>query len=393
MEDYDVFGEMQNLKDKQVVAFIEDDEDFIVNNLINSDNELIPIRFSYDLSCFSKPYVEKTKTLFTYYFNKDNTFNNELLPLKKHFVHFQRFPFIVYIPLDSKYCSLIQMMHELDIECVHDKNLFISKISNNKKMILIDNDDTLTRSDGIISHRTKKAIKDNKKNGNIIVICTSRPRYQAIEVAKKVGTTNIVISSNGAEIYDISTNKIIDGLYIDKNEILNFVKCAYLNDIRLVLSTGDTDYVTKEVRNANQILIDKSNYNNQLSDLNIKQCMFISSNKNEIKKIKNQIKKNKKVHIVDETKATSNSSEEWFSVSNSNVSKGNALIRLSNYLKIPLKNTIAIGNDKNDISMFNSCGFSVAVANAVDLIKSNVDYVTLSNNNDGVATFLEKLIQ
>lgn len=155
MEDYDVFGEMQNLKDKQVVAFIEDDEDFIVNNLINSDNELIPIRFSYDLSCFSKPYVEKTKTLFTYYFNKDNTFNNELLPLKKHFVHFQRFPFIVYIPLDSKYCSLIQMMHELDIECVHDKNLFISKISNNKKMILIDNDDTLTRSDGTISHRKK----------------------------------------------------------------------------------------------------------------------------------------------------------------------------------------------------------------------------------------------
>ena len=266
MEDYDVFGEMQNLKDKQVVAFIEDDEDFIVNHLINSDNELIPIRLSYDLSCFSKPYVEKTKKLFTYYFNKDNTFNNELLRLKKHFVHFQRFPFIVYIPLDSKYYTLIQMMNELGIECVHDKNLFISKINNNKKMILIDNDDTLTRSDGTISQRTKKAIKDNKKNGNVIIICTSRPRYQAIEVAKKAGTTDIVISSNGAEIYDTSTNEIIYGLYIEKNEVLNFVKCAYSNDVRLVLSTGNTDYVTKEVRNTNQILIDKSNYNNQLSN-------------------------------------------------------------------------------------------------------------------------------
>ena len=132
MEDYDVFGEMQNLKDKKVVAFIEDDEKFILNNLINSDNELIPIRFSYDLSCFSEAYIEKTKTLFTYYFNRDNTFNNELLRLKKHFVHFQRFPFIVYIPLEDKYCNLIKMMKELDIECVHDKNLFISKINNNK---------------------------------------------------------------------------------------------------------------------------------------------------------------------------------------------------------------------------------------------------------------------
>ena len=130
MEDYDVFGEMQNLKEKKVVAFIEDDEDFIVNNLINSDIELISIRFSYDLSCFSKPYIEQTKMLFTYYFNKDNTFNNELLRLKKHFVHFQRFPFIVYIILDEKYYNLIQMMHELDIECIHDRKLFISKINN-----------------------------------------------------------------------------------------------------------------------------------------------------------------------------------------------------------------------------------------------------------------------
>ena len=393
MEDYDVFGEMQNLKDKQVVAFIEDDENFIVNNLINSDNELIPIRFSYDLSCFSEPYIEKTKTLFTYYFSNDNTFDNELLRLKKHFVHFQRFPFIVYIPLEDKYYNLIKMMQKLDIECVHDKNLFISKINNNKKLILIDNDGTIARSDGTISYRTNKVIQKNKEIGNIIIICTSRPRYQAIEVAKIVGTTDIVISSNGAEIYDISSNKIIDGLYIEMDEVLNFVKYAYLKDIRLVLSAGNNDYVTKEVRNSNQILIDKVNYSSQLCDLNIKQCMFIDSKKDEIKKIKNQIKKNGKVSIVDEIKEISKSSEEWFSVSNSNVSKGNALIRLSNYLKVSLKNTIAIGNDRNDISMFNSCGFSVAVANAVDSIKANVDYVTLSNNDDGVAAFLEKLIK
>lgn len=392
MEDYDVFGEMQNLKDKKIVAFIEDDEDFVVNNLINSDNELIPIRFSYDLSGFSKLYIEQTKTLFTYYFNKNNTFNNELLRLKKHFIHFRRFPFIVYIPQDKKYYNLIQMMHALNIECVHDKNLFISKINNNRKLILIDNDDTITKSDGTISCRTKKAIQDNQKVGNIIVICTSRPRYQAIEVAKKAGTTDIVISSNGAEIYDISTNYIIDGSYIEKNEVLNFVEYAYLNDIRLVLSTGNNDYVTKEIRNNNQILIDKYNYNTQLCNLDIKQCMFIDSNKNEIKKLKNKIKRNETVCIVDERKNTSKLDEEWFSISNNTASKGNALISLSDYLEIPLKNTIAIGNGQNDISMFNSCGFSVAVSNATDAIKGNVDYVTLSNNDDGVAVFLEKLV-
>lgn len=48
--------------------------------------------------------------------------------------------------------------------------------------------------------------------------------------------------------------------------------------------------------------------------------------------------------------------------------------------------------DKNDISMFEEAGISVAVANASDDIKNKADYVTLSNNEDGVAIFFEKLI-
>lgn len=48
--------------------------------------------------------------------------------------------------------------------------------------------------------------------------------------------------------------------------------------------------------------------------------------------------------------------------------------------------------DKNDISMFEEAGISVVVANASDDIKNKADYVTLSNDEDGVAIFLEKLI-
>lgn len=51
-----------------------------------------------------------------------------------------------------------------------------------------------------------------------------------------------------------------------------------------------------------------------------------------------------------------------------------------------------VRNDKNDISMFEEAGISVAVANASDDIKNKADYVTLSNDEDGVAIFLGKLI-
>ena len=61
MEDYDVFNEMQNIKDKSTIIIIENDEKFIIKNLLNSSFKIIPIRFDYDLSCFSNNYTDKTK--------------------------------------------------------------------------------------------------------------------------------------------------------------------------------------------------------------------------------------------------------------------------------------------------------------------------------------------
>ena len=66
------------------------------------------------------------------------------------------------------------------------------------------------------------------------------------------------------------------------------------------------------------------------------------------------------------------------------------------YFKISIKSikkeeTIAIGDDSNDVSMFKEVGLSVAMGNANDKIKEIADVVTLSNEEDGVAIFLEKL--
>ena len=392
MEDYDVFNEMQNLKNKKVIAFVEDNENFVLNNLADGGFELIPIRLSYDLSNFSKMYVEKTRELFAYYYNRSNPHNNELARLKKHFVHYQRFPFIAYIPLEDKYFKLIEMLKSLNIECVNDRYVFLNKINNNKKLILIDSDDTLKKSDGTISERAKEAILNHRQLGNIIVICTARPRYQTIEVMKESGANDIIISSNGSEIYDIKNDRIIDTLFVDKNEVLSLVEYAYLNNVRLILTTENYDYVTKEIRNPNQKLLAKDNYVNQLNDINIKQCMFIDKSQEKIYSLKEIIKNNKNIEIVDEIREDDPYEEKWFSVASASASKGSALLKLADYLGIPFKNTIAIGNDKNDLSMFNNCNCSVAVANASKSIKRKVDYVTASNDNDGVAIFLEKIL-
>ncbi len=392
MEDYDVFLEMQDLKNKKTVLVIEDDEKFVSNNLLFSEIEMIPIRFSYDLSFFSNEYIENTKKLFTYYYDENNSYHNELLRLKKHFIHYQRFPFIAYVPSKKKYSGLISILRDLNIECVNDKKIFLKKIKNDKKLILIDSDGTLKKTDGSISIRTKKAILDNKKIGNIVVICTSRPRYQTTDIMKEAGASEIIISSNGSEIYDCDKKAILNSIFINKEDIYEFVRCAYANDVRLILTAEDFDYVTKEPRNQRQLLLKEFDFVNQLKDIDIKQCMFIDKKIKKIYEIKDNLKKKQNIRIVDEICENDPYEEKWFSVANSNSSKGNALEFLSDHLSIPIKNTIAIGNDKNDISMFEKCGYSVCVSNASKEIQNMVDCITLSNDEDGVANILESLL-
>ena len=392
MDDYDVFNEMQNLNDRQVIAIIEDDEEFVAQKLFSLNSvEVMPIRYNYDLSNFADDYIEKTKTLFTYYYNENNSYENEMLKLKKHFIHYQRKPKYAYIPNVDKYKNLKKMLINLGVKCISDKKQLLFEV--NRKLILIDSDDTLKKSDGTISERSKKAIRDNRKAGNIVVICTARPRYQTLEVMRDSDANCIVVSSNGAEIYDSRKEQVLFNSFIDKNLVIKLVEDAFVNDIRLILTTEDIEYVTKEVRNPKQVLLNNDDYVDELSKCDIKQCMFIDEKKDKIYMEKEVISHFNELHIVDEISENSSYYEKWFSVSNVRCSKGNALKFLSDYLNIPIENTIAIGNDKNDISMFEVAGLSVAVANASDDIKSKADYITLSNDEDGVAVFLETLIK
>lgn len=391
MEDYDIFNEIQNIKNKKTIIIIEDDEKFVIENLLGSIFEIMPIRFGYELSYFSDDYIDKTKKLFTFYYNENNSYRNELLRLKKHFIHYQRKPNVAYIPHNSKYSKLEEMLIEIGIECVSNKQQFL-KMVNSNKLIFIDSDETLKKANGMISERAKKAIQKNREIGNKIVISTARPRYQTLDVMKESGADSIIVSSNGSEIYDSKNKNIIFNSFIDNYEIIKLVEYAYLLDIRLILTLENYEYVTKNIRNSNQKLLDKNNYENELAKCNVKQCMFIDKKSNEIYKMKDILSQNDKLHIVDEINENSLYEEKWFSVTNSNCSKGNALRILSKYLNIPIEDTIAIGNDKNDISMFEAAGLSVAVANASDNIKNKVDHVTLSNDEDGVAVFLETLL-
>ncbi|MFL6554886.1 MAG: Cof-type HAD-IIB family hydrolase [Bacillus sp. (in: firmicutes)] len=80
-------------------------------------------------------------------------------------------------------------------------------------------------------------------------------------------------------------------------------------------------------------------------------------------------------------------------VMNINGNKGNGLKVMANYLNIPLEETVAIGDQYNDIPMFKVAGFSIAMGNAEEEIKSMSDYITLTNDENGVAYAIDYILK
>jgi hydroxymethylpyrimidine pyrophosphatase-like HAD family hydrolase len=77
-------------------------------------------------------------------------------------------------------------------------------------------------------------------------------------------------------------------------------------------------------------------------------------------------------------------------IMNKDAKKDRAIKRLAEHFGCSLSDVVAFGDDYNDISMLSVCGVGVAVANALDEAKAAADYVCDSNDNEGVAKWLEE---
>jgi Cof subfamily protein (haloacid dehalogenase superfamily) len=79
-------------------------------------------------------------------------------------------------------------------------------------------------------------------------------------------------------------------------------------------------------------------------------------------------------------------------IMNHGISKGNAVKILAAYYGIKKEEIICFGDAENDISMLEYAGLGIAMGNAEAYVKEKADYVTDTNDNDGVAKAIEKYI-
>jgi Cof subfamily protein (haloacid dehalogenase superfamily) len=268
------------------------------------------------------------------------------------------------------------------------------------KLIVSDLDETLLNDNHEICNRNIEAIKKASAIGVKFVPATGRG-YMGIEkILKTLDLYNkeeeYTISFNGCSVTENRNNKMLvfDHLPFDKaQELFNF---GLTKNVCIHVYTGDTVYVYNlNEDEKNRFVHQKSEY------IEIKEPSIEFLRNDPIAKV---IYQNVDVPYLmsfeDEMKPITNdavsvsySSNRYMELNKLGVNKGDAMLDLAKRLGVKIEETIAVGDNYNDMSMLKVAGLSVAAGNAIEDVKNVCGYTCKNDNNEGVlAEIIEKFI-
>ena len=265
------------------------------------------------------------------------------------------------------------------------------------KLIAIDMDGTLLTEDKKITTKTKDAIKTASNLGVKIVLTTGRPIQGIKQYLEELNLTNkddYVIALNGAFIcrnddYSIlSSNETLTGK--DLKYIYNKVKAlkTYFHAF-----TKDEDLVDKKSKFsiAEEMRINLKvrvvNFLGEIKDDDEILKVVLEEEKNVLDEITDKIPKE-----LFEKYTVIRSVDFMLEFMKKGCNKASGIEKLAQYLGISREEIIAIGDAGNDKEMIKYAGLGVAMGNAEDEIKNMADFITKSNEEDGVSYVIDKFI-
>ncbi|WP_429947309.1 Cof-type HAD-IIB family hydrolase [Enterococcus sp. DIV1297f] len=264
------------------------------------------------------------------------------------------------------------------------------------KLVAIDLDGTLLNPQGELSTSVKQTIQSVRQEKIKIVLCTGRPFYSLASLIKQLQLhkeDEYVISFNGAVLSDargetvffeqaVSYENFLQVLYLGQQLGLNY---HIQSKEGIFTSSLVIDQYTAYDSILNRVPI-KIVKLDELRHIPIYKVMLVGG-KERINAAIPQIPPNwsKQFNHM-------RSLDCFYEFLPLQASKGQTLQRLTDQLGIQSNEVLAIGDNENDLSMLQFAGISVAMGNAAQTIKQQADYVTKSNEEDGVNHSLLQLL-
>lgn len=264
-------------------------------------------------------------------------------------------------------------------------------------LIAIDLDGTLLTDNKEISPRTKQTIQKAVDNGHIVVIATGRSHRSSLHYYQSLHLETAMINFNGAYVHHPKDkNWRVLHNPLPKETVLNVIDACYQLEVQnILLESHQHIFIDKHDQHIIDFLRVKDN-DESLRIGNISNLtddptlMLIYPKKEQVEKL-NQ--------VFNEYHAEALHYRNWGAPSHmieiykKGIHKAIGVHKLAEYYQIPKERIIAFGDEDNDLEMIDYAGVGVAMENGIDELKSIADYVTKTNEEDGVSLFLEEYLQ
>lgn len=274
-------------------------------------------------------------------------------------------------------------------------NTRLAEMGLEAKVVVVDVDGTLLDSKGHLSNFSREVIKEYISKGGYFILATGKLFKTIYPLCREFPLRSKQIVANGALIVNPINQKIMTVSELDVFSIKSVTKILKKHKIEFVLYKPKSIYYQRgKVKAFNLNLIIQGGEDPPLNFESyeswnwkgvIKILSFITDPSQE-KIIKEEIKAScPAVEVIRTT-------PYFLEFLKKGTSKLNALKIILKELEIGLKSVVAFGDQENDIELLREAGIGVAVANASSAVKNVADYVTASNDRDGVAVFIKKFI-
>lgn len=264
------------------------------------------------------------------------------------------------------------------------------------KMLVLDLDGTLTNNYKEITPRTKEALMQAQAKGVRVVLASGRPTYGITPIANELMLTNhggFILAFNGGKIIDYTSRETVFEQTIGKPEVEALYNAAdkaglailTYQDYGIVTTQKDNNYVEHEAF-INKLPVTQCD--NFVEDLQypINKCLIVGD-PTPLHELELQLSKDLfgQVEVY-------RSAGFFLECVPPGVDKAKSLERLLAMVNIDKDDVIAVGDGFNDLSMIEYAELGIAMDNAPGEVKSRANFVTSSNDEDGVAKVIEKFI-
>lgn len=258
------------------------------------------------------------------------------------------------------------------------------------KLIAIDMDGTLLNDQHHVTPGVKEALQQAKAEGATVVLCTGRPLGGVTRYLLELELTtedDYVIAYNGALVQNTHTNENVVSLTLGYQDLLDLSNVAadlqtpmhFFDQQKLYTFDKDVSPYTVYESYVTQVPLSFRTKDEFDEDIVLPKIMFIDDPE-KLEKTKASIPN----HIKERYEMVQ-SAPFFLEILHKEASKGNAVKHLAEKLGIAQEEVMCIGDNGNDLSMIQYAGCGVAMENAIPALKEAADFITKSNNEDGVA--------